>query len=224
MNQLLQQLKAGDIDFGAFYKATHVEWRTMAAGLFKKAEHRLEGSADLDDIFQEMVMSVPKSVAAFDPAKTSMTVKKFVVWRAHAAANDFVGYQCGAYKHRTGAPPRAPTIAACLGVRARTGAPAGRAPSDSVDNGTVEAMSVVDADQEWCVDVRAVRRAVCRTMVEHVVMDRMLTVGASLRDITDSIYQDIELRQKLELSSQKKTYGLVRRVTTRFADRAAGMA
>lgn len=231
MDTELSHLKTGTIDFDTFYVLTRQHWDRLSAALFRKAKHRLQGSADLEDILQEMLMSIQPSVDKFDAARTSMTLKKFVIWHASVAANDFVSRQCGAYKHRTASPPRAPTIMACLGSRAH-----GTSGDDDGDttkmgrNGTgrsdmtIDLMATVDADQEWVVDVKARRAAVCKTMVEHIVMEQLFNVGASLADIADSIYNDDSLRERLNLQTQKKTYGLVRRVTAQFADRASCMA
>jgi DNA-directed RNA polymerase specialized sigma24 family protein len=218
MNELLLQLKAGDITFAQYYQEAREEWKAMSQALFKRCAHRLQGSADLEDILQEMLMSIPTSIEAYDATRTRMPLKKFVVWHAHAAANDFVGRQCGAYKHRASEPARAPTIAACLPLRAAT--PLG---ADKAED-YLETLAHTDANQEWAASVRESRAALCSTMVEHIVMDHIFMVGANLKDLAESIYNDVGLREVLELKTQNRTYGLVRRVTASFANRAAGMA
>jgi len=55
-------------------------------------------------------------------------------------------------------------------------------------------------------------------------MTSLLEVGGSIEAIAASIYEDKSLREELSLTTRGKTYGMVRRATIRFADRAATMA
>lgn len=221
MEKLLEQLQRADITSNAFFRQTEGEWKAMAANQFNRMGWRLQGSADLDDVFQEMVMSVTQSILDFDESKSGMGLKRFVVWRAFTAAKDFINQQCGAYKGRTNEAPRAPIIASMVPGYDFLGGHH----NDNSDGLTAlfEKLSAVDADQEWCTDVRARRDAVCETLIDHVVMTSLLEVGGSLADIAEAIYAREDLRTELKLGSCKKTYGLVRRTTKRFAARAAGM-
>jgi len=221
MDALLTQLQQGAITFDAFYRETESNWRKVAADQFRKLGWRLQGSADLDDVFQEVVMSVPRSVADFDEARSGMGLSKFVVWRAYAAAKDFINQQCGSYRGRSCEPPRAPTIASMVSLPGRGGDDASGA-TTAVDS-MLQRLSATDADQEWCMDVRARRAAVCETMVDHVVMTSLLEVGGSLDAMASAIFENKSLREELELTTEKRTYGMVRRATVRFVDRAAGM-
>lgn len=222
MDELLEELQRGDITFDAFYRQTEGAWRAMATTQFKRMGWRLQGSADLDDVFQEMVMSVPQSLKDYDESRSGMGLKRFVVWRAFTAAKDFINQQCGAYKGRTCEPPRAPVTASMVNL------PRGHSGADSEAQATVDnlfdRLSAVDADQDWSADLQARRDAVCQTLVDHVVMTSLLEVGGSLQQIADAIYAREDLRTELELGSRSKTYGMVRRATVRFVDRAAGMA
>ena len=220
MDEQLEQLQRGDITFDAFYRETETAWRKMATTQFKRMGWRLQGSADLDDVFQEMLMSIPQSVKDFDESKSGMGLSRFVVWRAFTAAKDFINQQCASYKGRTCEPPRAPTIAAMLGLSHEHG---GYGSTQVPVNKLLQRLSAVDAGQEWCVDVRVRRAAVCETMVDHIVMTSLLDVGGSLQDIADAIYNDESLRVELALRTKNTTYGMVRRATRRFVDRAALM-
>lgn len=219
MDELLKQLQQGDITFDVFYRETEGAWRKMATTQYRRMGWRLQGSADLDDVFQEMIMSVSRSVADFDAERAgSVRLKAFVVWRAFTAAKDFINRQCGSYKGRTSEPPRAPIIASMF------------ANGRSADHVLIEThtmlqrLSSIDADQEWCMDVRIRREAVCETMVDHIVMDSLLEVGGSLEAMCEAIYNNKSLREELSLTTRRTTYGMIRRATLRFVDRAAGMA
>ena len=218
MEELLKQLQRGDIPFGVFYGQTDREWRAMATTQYNRMGWRLQGNADVEDVFQEMVMSIGQSVSDYDEERSGMGLKRFVVWRAYAAAKDFINQQCGAYKGRTAGPPRCPVSVSCLKVTGATDDP--RLAADTL----LEQLSAVGASQEWNIDVQTVRDHVVRTMVDRVVMTSLLEVGGSLRAITDSIYQDERLCVELSLDTPEKTYGMVRRAAKRFVERAACMA
>lgn len=216
MDQLLQQLRDGDITAQTFFTETEQDWRVLALNRYNKLGHRLQGSADVDDVFQEMVISVFQSVEDYDPERTGMTLKKFVVWRAYTAAKDFVNQQCGAYKGRTSEPPRCPLSAAYI-ESPRLNSDTEHTLADDI----LDRRMVVEIDQEWGVDVRAVQALVVKTMVDRVVMNSLLQVGGSLQDICDHIYENDRLCAELNLGTKKKTYGMVRRATKRFVERAA---
>ena len=215
MDELLQQLRDGDITAQAFFTETDQEWRAMARDRYRKIGYRLQGNADVEDVFQEMVISALQSVKDYDPTRIGMTLKKFVVWRAYVAAKDFVNQQCGAYKGRSSSPPRCPIVASWLDTR-NTG-------NNHTVDGLLDRIMFVDADQEWGADVRAVQALVVKTMVDRVVMNSLIQVGSSLQDICDHIYADDKLCAELNLGTKKKTYGMVRRTTKRFVARAACM-
>jgi hypothetical protein len=204
-------LKRGDITFEAFHTMTASDWRKMAAKIHRRMQHRLGGSVDFDDILQEMLASVPKSVEVYDAEAGSMTIGGFVAWRAFAAAKDHINQQCGAYKGRSASPVRAP-IAASVGVkRGRTG--------ETVEV-SLEQMAAVDADQDWACIVRECRQQVCETLLDRVVMDKLIERGGCIKSIAEALYENEHLRERFNFSSKATTYSVVRRVTQRFVERA----
>lgn len=223
MEKVLYQLRNGDITFDSFYRTTISDWDAMAQDLHNKIGWRLQGNADVDDIRQEMLMSASRSIETWD-SELGYGLKKFVVWNAHTDAKAFVSRQCGAYKHRSTEDPREPISMAHMPLAHESTSSAASFPPATRVAEYLDSLSAVDPDQEWFTLTRTHRDALCKTMVENVVMDRLLTVGASLAAIADSIYNDSELRASLELSTRSRAYGLVRRITTEFANRAAEAA
>ncbi len=220
MHRPLLQLKRGDIAFEAFYIETKSDWNRLAAKQHRRMKHRLQGSADYDDILQEMLISIPESVETYDAEAGSMGLSSFVIWNAFAAAKDFINQQCGSYKGRTKEPSRAPTITSCLPVRDHVDADG----SEDRRETMLQQMSAIDPDQEWAVSVRERRDEICETLVEHVVMSKLLEHGASVQAIAEAIYENEKLREELGLTTQQRTYGMVRRVTKRFVQRASCLA
>lgn len=206
-------LKRGDISFATFYELTKSDWRAMAAKQHVRMKHRLGGVIDFDDILQEMLMSIPKSVEAYNAERGSMTIGSFVVWNAFAASKDRINQQCGAYKGRTMSKSRAPVCASQLVRETEDG--------DADGDARLEEMIASEAEQDWAAMVRERRSAICETLLDHVIMDHLVERGASLNAIAEALFENVTLREQFGLANKKVAYGTVRRVTDRFVERAA---
>jgi hypothetical protein len=210
----LLQLKRGDIDFAMFHILTAQDWQRMAAKVHRRMKHRLGGSLDYDDILQEMLASVPESVEVYDPEAGSMTLGGFVVWRAFAVAKDHINQQCGAYKGRTSSPSRAPVASSVMSSRQQHG------DSFEVFDVMLEDRVGVDPDQEWVAIVRECRDAVCKTLLDHVVMAHLIERGGCLQSIADDLYEDQSIRSQFDFTSRAIAYKTVKHVTREFVARA----
>ena len=203
LSNALNDLKLGHINFTQFYRRTDKDWTALSTRFYSMHRAQLLGNSEVEDVKQEMLAGIATSVEAYDSSRGSMSISRFVVFRAFSQAARYARKQRDAkWRAEDTSSPGVSFV--------------------SLDDRAC--MPSSPANQEWCLDIKQRREAICKTMIDHVIMDTIMERGASIQVIADALFENEMLRQKFDLKSRSRTYTMVRKVTHNIAERAERQA
>jgi hypothetical protein len=231
LERRLGQLRVGEIEFGAFVRATRNEYRAMAQYLMRK--WATPEWFVLEDVEQELYLDTWRKIGKYDPERVTKSGKapslqRYIVFNAMGSAKRAMHVARGA--GLSGSPDKRPgrferplshyerdTIDSPSDANNR-----GNAWIDvilSEENADVEALS---AAEEVRVAATAALRA-CETMHERYAVLAIREAG-SLDMAPAVLYDDFDHRLDLRLGSEEKAERFVRRHAAAVAGRmmAAG--
>jgi DNA-directed RNA polymerase specialized sigma24 family protein len=110
----LLRLARGRVDFGEFARSTRPLWAAMARRMARR--WGLPGSVELEDLEQEMLLTVHRVLPKWDRRRAS--VERYVLWQANYAAKRWLHSQRKALRLSDRSPSRAAVPESWLPPRA----------------------------------------------------------------------------------------------------------
>ena len=103
----IEKVRAGEVSFDAWARATAPDWRKLAEHLFRR--YPLPAALSVEDVEQEMLLAAWTAIRIWDPT-AGMPLERFVTWTAYTSAKKWIHRQRNALRRDDRAPGRFPSL------------------------------------------------------------------------------------------------------------------